>query len=74
MRHCCSSFTPFRTVAYGAEYGTVAALDLAPEQRPASQLLLLAQVLAARRLEASGSLAPMGAESISNASWILGTR
>ena len=71
-------FTPdgraARTVGYGAEYGSVATWDLTPEQRPVSQLLPLAEVLSALRLDASGSPVPMDAESVLNAWWSLRTR
>jgi WD40 repeat protein len=64
-------FTPdgraVRTVGHGTEHGTVSTWDLAPEQRPASQLLLLAEVLSAQRMDASGSLVPLDPESIWNA-------
>jgi eukaryotic-like serine/threonine-protein kinase len=64
-------FTPdgraVRTVAYSTGDGTVATWDLVPEQRPASQLLLLAEVLSAHRMDASGSLVPLAPEGISNA-------
>jgi hypothetical protein len=63
-----------RTVGCGTPYGTVATWDLAPEPRPVSQLLFLAQVLSAQRIDASRSLAPMGAEGISNAWWTLRKR
>jgi hypothetical protein len=46
----------------------------AAEQRPVSQLLPLAEVLSAQRMDASGNLVPLDAESISNAWWTLRAR
>ena len=63
-----------RTVGWETEHGTVATWDLAPEPRPVSQLLFLVQALSAQRIDASRSLAPMGAEGISNAWWTLRKR
>ena len=67
-----------RTVGHGEgsenEQGTIATWELVSEQRPTSQLLLLAQILSAHRLDASGTLMPLDASSISNAWWALHTR
>jgi len=65
-------FTPdgraVRTVGHGTEHGTVSRWDLTPERRSVNQLRLLAEVLSAQRMDASGSLVPLGPESIWN-SW-----
>jgi hypothetical protein len=45
--------------------------NLAPDNRPAKELLALAQGLSIRRVDASGALVPLDFESMTNTSWTL---
>ena len=51
--------------------GVIETLKLAPDHRPARELLRLAQLLSIRRLDESGVLAPLDLEAMTNSSWVL---
>jgi hypothetical protein len=55
----------------GFANGVIETLKLAPDNRPAKELLRLAQMLSIRSLDASGVLVPLDFEAMTNSSWIL---
>ncbi len=60
-----------KSVCFGKEQDLVETLSLAPDYRPARELITLAQLLALRRLDASGAVVPLEFEAMTNISWTL---
>jgi hypothetical protein len=59
-----------KLVSWGRE-DIVESFSLAPDTRPARQLLLLAELLSLRCLDPSGTLVPIDLEALTNTSWSL---
>jgi WD40 repeat protein len=55
----------------GIANGIIEAMNLAPDHRPADELVALAQQLSIRRLDESGALVPLDFEALTNTSWTI---
>ena len=71
----CATFTPddrgVVTVGYTKEHGFIGNWNLAHDNRPTKDLLLLAQLLSLHRLDSSGAFVPLDLETLTNTSWRL---
>jgi hypothetical protein len=63
-----------KTIGHGKEHGFVGSWELAPDNRPIKDLLLLAQLLSVHRLDASGTLVKLDFDATTNACLVLPKR
>ena len=58
-----------KIVCHGDDHGTVETWNLTPDNRPANELITLAQQLSIRRVDESGVVVPLDFDSMTNTSW-----